>query len=67
MTNTIIGIVGKETLLKVKTRNNKDKFYVRVRVLDHKFTYGRNRYLVEPVEGIGQTWCEGLDINSALK
>ncbi len=35
-------------------------FAVEVRVLDHKFSYGHDRYLVTPVAGSGQAWVEKM-------
>ena len=33
---------------------------VRVNVLDHKQAWGKERWLVEPVEGAGQIWVEAI-------
>jgi len=35
-------------------------FVVEVRILDYKRSYGRDRWLVEPVSGYGNAWVEGI-------
>ncbi len=34
------------------------KLKVEVTVLDYKYTYGRDRWLVQPVSGSGEMWIE---------
>jgi len=35
---------------------------VKVFIDDYKFTYGRDRYLVRPVEGSGEIWIEHVEL-----
>lgn len=35
-------------------------FTVKVEILDFKNSYGRDRWLVEPIEGKGSAWVENL-------
>lgn len=35
---------------------------VKVEILDYKFTYGRDRYLVAPLSGKGEVWVEKLEV-----
>jgi hypothetical protein len=36
------------------------KLTINVRVKDYKYTYGRHRWLVEPISGTGEMWVESL-------
>lgn len=35
---------------------------INVRILDFKWTYGRDRWQVEPISGSGAVWVETVDI-----
>jgi len=36
------------------------KLKIEVTVLDYKYTYGRDRWLVAPVSGSGEIWIESF-------
>lgn len=36
-------------------------FYIRVTVVDYKKSYGKDRWLVEPVAGTGREWVENVE------
>lgn len=40
----------------------KNGLIVTVRVLQHKFSYGNNRYLVTPVTGSGEVWVQNINL-----
>jgi hypothetical protein len=35
-------------------------FTIKVKILDYKNSYGRDRWLVTPVEGSGEAWVENI-------
>lgn len=37
---------------------------VRVNILDVKEAWGRQRFLISPVEGKGQVWVEGVNVEN---
>lgn len=37
-----------------------NKLKVRVRIIDYKYAYGHDRWLIEPVEGSGQVYVENV-------
>ena len=49
--------VGKRAQLKIK-----NGLIMEVRVLEHKFSYGKDRFRVSPVAGQGETWVENITL-----
>lgn len=49
--------VGDIGLIELKT------LLIKVRVLNFKSEYGRERYLVEPIDGVGQVWVQKIIFN----
>jgi N-glycosylase/DNA lyase len=52
--NDISKKIGKTAEVKLKT------LVFKVKILDYKFSYGRDRWLVAPVAGSGQMWIENV-------
>lgn len=38
------------------------KLRVDVKIVDYKFVYGKDRYLVTPVAGEGEVWVEKVNV-----
>ena len=55
-----MGTVEKVKLVGEIKRIRAGEIMVDVKVLDYKFSYGRDRWLVTPVAGKGEVWVEGL-------
>lgn len=53
----ILKHVGDIALIELKT------LLIKVRVLNYKNEYGRERYFVEPLEGAGQMWVQKIIFN----
>jgi hypothetical protein len=49
--------IGKEAI--IKTENG---LSIIVIILDYKSSYGRDRWLVKPKEGSGETWVQNLEV-----
>lgn len=49
--------IGKEAI--IKTENG---LSIIVIILDYKSSYGRDRWLVKPKEGSGETWVQNLEL-----
>jgi hypothetical protein len=49
--------IGKEAV--IKTENG---LSIIVIILDYKSSYGRDRWLVKPKEGSGETWVQNLEV-----
>lgn len=50
-------VVGKRASVELKNGLVMD-----VRVLQHKFSYGKDRYLVTPVAGSGEVWVQNINL-----
>ena len=49
-------LIGKHALIRA------GKLKVKVEILDYKFAYGKDRYLVAPLAGKGEAWVESLEV-----
>jgi len=36
-------------------------FHINVEIKDYKNSYGRDRWLVEPLSGVGEAWVENVE------
>lgn len=49
--------VGKRGSVELKNGLTMD-----VRILQHKFSYGKDRFLVTPVAGSGEVWVQNINL-----